>query len=220
MLRKNSQVIAIVVVSIFMFSKIVMATTAEEKISGYAIVQGDLINPVGKESFFSEDVNLYFTKGGKLGVGIDTNIVWENDYLKVKPFATLLVGNNLNLIGGFSSDSSDNYHAFGGFSYFKSFGKGNSIFVAPYIYLGVSEESTDFFDFFAEAKHDLGNNFAVALEVIYDYYPDCGNVWALTGPALHYKASKNLDVFARVASETDLSDWNAFDVRIGLNWSF
>ncbi|KKP57951.1 MAG: hypothetical protein UR60_C0047G0013 [Candidatus Moranbacteria bacterium GW2011_GWF2_34_56] len=217
MLKSNSCVIVLVFVASLFFG--ITLVNAEDKSSGYVIMQTDAVTPVSGKTFLTQDVNLYFTDGGKLGTGIDTTFN-ENGYRKMKPFATWRTDNNLTLIGGFSADSSDAHHVFGGFNYFRLFGKSNSIFVSPNFYFSLEEKSSNFFDFFAEVKHDLGNDFALALEVVYDYWPESETSWGLVGPVFHYKLTKNLDVYTRVSGETDLNEWTAFGLRAGLSWSF
>lgn len=215
-----NKISCIIVVSLVLFSEIVLATN-EDKIGGYVTVQSELVNLREGESFLSNDVNSYLTKGGKLGAGLNVNFIGDHDYFKIKPFTTWLVGGNLKLVGGFSLASPDCDHIHGGFEYFRSLSKEDSIFISVSYYLGLNEESGDFLDSFLEIKHDFGNKFALSLEIVYDHLPECENDWMLIGPVLHYKLSDRLDIFGRIAAESDLENWNnAVDMRVGFNWSF
>lgn len=201
----------IVVVSVFSAS-IVSA-------SGSLVARTNLIDPSGKRSYVSQDINLYLTVDEKLSLGLETTSVPKNDYLKIKPFASWAVDKNWSLIGGYSTDSTDSEFIHGGLSYFTTLGKSNTFYVSSCYYVGLGDQS-DFLDSFLELKHDFGNNFALALEVAHDYWFDSSDNWLLVGPVVHYKVSEKVSFFSRIAVESDLKELNSIDLRIGLKYSF
>ncbi|MFA6184252.1 MAG: hypothetical protein WC682_04085 [Parcubacteria group bacterium] len=213
MFKKNTWII-VVVVSMLLSSEMALAG------NGSIVMRTNLIDPSHQESYFSNDINFYLTVSEKLSFGFETSFSPKSDYLKVKPFATWAVDKSWSLIGGFSSDSSDHEYVLGGLSYFKRLSESNSIYISACYYVGTNEGSSDYVDSFAEVKHNFGNGFALAIEVIYDYWPSEGNNWMLIGPVLHYAVSDKVDLFVRVAGENNLEQWNSIDFRIGATYSF
>lgn len=187
--------------------------------SGTLVLRNNLIDPSGKKSYVSQDINLYLTLSEKLSFGLETTSVPKNDYLKIKPFASWAMDKNWSLIGGYSTDSTDSEFVHGGLSYFASLGKSDTLYVSSCYYIGLGGQS-DFLDSFIELKHDFKNGFALALEVAHDYWFESENNWLLIGPVVYYKVSEKVSIFSRIGAESDLKEMNSIDLRIGLKYSF
>jgi hypothetical protein len=210
MLKQISWIIVVVFVS----SSVALAE------NGSIVMRSNLIKPSHGKSFVSNDVNFYLNLSEKFGIGAETCFSPENDYFKIRPLATWALDKNWSLVGGFSSDSSDRDYLNAGFAYFAKLGKSNSFYISSVYYRGFDEKANDFIDSFVEVKHDFGNDFALAIEVAHDYWSNSGANWLLVGPALHYKVSEKIDLFGRIAGESDLDRWNTIDFRVGLKYSF
>lgn len=187
--------------------------------SGSLVVRNNLIDPSGKQSYVSQDINLYLTLSEKLSLGLETTSVPKNDYLKIKPFVSWAMDKNWSLIGGYSADSNDSDFVHGGLSYFTGLGRNNTFYISSCYHLGLNGRS-DFLDSFAEFKHDFKNGFALALEVVHDYWFESEDNWLLVGPVVHYKVSEKVSIFSRIGAESDLKEVNSIDFRIGLKYSF
>jgi len=187
--------------------------------SGSLVVRNNLIDPSGKRSYVSQDMNLYLTPSEKLSLSHAATSVPKNDYLKIKPFASWAMDKNWSLIGGYSTDSTDSEFVHGGLSYFTSLGKSDTLYVSSCYYIGLGGQS-DYLDSFLELKHDFRNGFALALEIAHDYWFESEDNWLLIGPVVHYKISEKVSIFSRIAAESDLKEVNSIDLRIGLKYSF
>lgn len=191
-----------------------------QKVDGLVFLKSNFINPDGGDDFVSHDLNLYFLVDKKYGFGLDATSCPENNYLSLKPFATVSVGNGLNLVGGLLTTSTGADYVHAGVWYFGSLGEKVKILLDPRFYVEASEEANSYFDGFAEISYPLNGKFTLAFDVAYDYWFESGADWALAGPVVYYQLNDNVSVFTRVARETDFEGGGATDIKVGLKWTF
>lgn len=192
----------------------------EQKVDGVVYFNANFINPNDGENFASYDLNLYLLFNDKYGFGLDTTSCPKIDYQSIKPFATANINKDLNLVGGFLTDSTGADYVHAGFWYSANIGDKINIFIDPRFYLEVSDTAGSYFDAFTEISYLLNDKYTIAFDVVFDYWFESGNKWLLVGPIVYFKLSDSVSLYSRIACETDFQGNQAADIRAGLKWTF
>jgi len=192
----------------------------ETNVDGLVIYRANFIHLDGGESFVSYDLNSYFLVNKKYGLGLDATSCPEDDYAKLKPFATIRVAEGLDLVSGLSTNSAGADYVHAGVWYFGPVAGQVKVFLDPRFYFKASDEASNYFDGLAEISYPLDERFTLAFDLVYDHWWENGADWVLAGPVLYYKVNESTSIFVRAARETNFEGEEGTDIRLAVRWTF